>query len=80
MRFLMNALMTIDEVAAYMQVSRFTVYRLDARHAPGNVSPAEAHARATAAPQVLTGQPVDEGLGDEGPGDERQMESANAAP
>ena len=24
----MNALMTIDEVAAYMQVSRFTVYRL----------------------------------------------------
>lgn len=24
----MNALMTIDEVATYMQVSRFTVYRL----------------------------------------------------
>ncbi len=24
----MNPLMTIDEVAAYMQVSRFTVYRL----------------------------------------------------
>lgn len=24
----MNALMTINEVAAYMQVSRFTVYRL----------------------------------------------------
>ena len=28
----MNALMTINEVAAYMQVSRFTVYRLAKDH------------------------------------------------
>ncbi len=28
----MNALMTITEVAAYMQVSRFTVYRLAKDH------------------------------------------------
>ncbi len=29
---LMEQLMTIDEVARYMQVSRFTVYRLAKRH------------------------------------------------
>ncbi|MBI3615506.1 MAG: helix-turn-helix domain-containing protein [Candidatus Omnitrophica bacterium] len=28
----MNALMTIEDVAAYMQVSRFTIYRLAKGH------------------------------------------------
>ena len=49
---------------------RFTVYRLDSRHAPGKVSPAEVRSPTTATPQVLTGQ-----TGDEGP-----SESSGAQP